>query len=72
MNRIQELIGVLADEAVIARSFNAKRDRTCKICGQSADHFRTPFAELEYSISSICQACQDYFFISSDQPSNRI
>jgi hypothetical protein len=69
MSRIQELIGVLGDDAVVARSFNAKRDQTCKICGQSADCFRTPFSELEYKISSICQACQDYYFISIDQPS---
>ena len=70
MDRIRELIGVLGDEAVIARSFSAKRDQTCKICGQAADYFRTPFAELEYSISSICQVCQDYFFISNDRPRN--
>jgi hypothetical protein len=67
MNRIQELIGVLGDEAVVARSFDAKRDRTCKICGQPAGPFRTPLSELEYKLSSICQSCQDYYFISNDR-----
>lgn len=67
MDRIQELIGVLADEGVVARSFVAKRDRTCKICGKLAVAFRTPLSELEYSISSICQACQDYYFLFHDQ-----
>ena len=66
MDRICELIGALSDEAVIARSFHAKQERTCKICGKPAAFFRTPFSELEYSISSICQVCQDYYFLREE------
>ena len=63
MDRIGELIHALADKAVAERSRTAKETRTCKICGEPADHFRSPFSELEYSISSICQACQDYYYL---------
>jgi hypothetical protein len=62
MSRVQELINVLAEKDVIARAAIAKAGRICKICGEPADSFRTPRAELEYSISMICQSCQDYFF----------
>ena len=65
-DRIEELIDVLSDKDVISRSYAAKLNKTCKICGKPAIDFRTPFSELEYSISSICQVCQDYFFISED------
>jgi hypothetical protein len=66
MDRIQELIGVLGEPAVIERSYFAQYSKTCKICRQSADSFRTPFSELEYSISSICQACQDYYYLANE------
>ena len=62
MDRIRELIGALSDEAVIARSLIARRQRTCKICGKPATFFRTSFSEMEYRLSSICQECQDYYF----------
>ena len=66
VDRISELIGVLSDEAVIARSCHARRERTCKICGQPAIGVRTPVSELEYRFSSICQACQAYHFLRHD------
>jgi hypothetical protein len=62
MDRIQELIGVLSDKDVLLRSYAARYNHMCKICKRPAKSFRTPIAELEYRISSICQACQDYFF----------
>jgi uncharacterized protein YbbK (DUF523 family) len=62
MNRVQELISVLSEKDVSLRDTVAKARRSCKICGEPAVGFRTPRAELEYSISSICQSCQDYYF----------
>lgn len=62
MNRTQELISALATEEVIARTAIAKAHGICKICGEPAIHFQSPRAALEYHISSICQACQDYYF----------
>ena len=63
MEKIDELIRVLSDRDVVMRSQVARGNLICKICEKPARSFRTPFAELEYSISAICQACQDYFFI---------
>jgi len=63
MSRVQELIRVLAEKDVIARASIAKADRICKICGEPSTSFSTPGAELEYSLSMICQSCQDYYFL---------
>ena len=62
MSNVQELISILADKDVISRAGLAKAQRSCKICGQPAVGFRSARAKLEYSISSICQVCQDYYF----------
>ena len=62
MSRAQELINALSEADVIARAPFAKARGVCKICGGSARHFLTQRAELEYSISMICQKCQDYYF----------
>jgi hypothetical protein len=67
MENLQELIGVLAQPEVVARTASARAHRLCKICGNQATAFRTPRAELEYSISTICQNCQDRFL--SSEPS---
>lgn len=66
MDRVEELINVLAQKEVIARTAIAKARCACKICGGPAVDFRTPRSQLEYNISSICQTCQDYYF-PSDQ-----
>jgi len=39
---------------------------TCKICKENAPYFRDPVSEFEYSVSGICQACQDKYFRGSD------
>jgi hypothetical protein len=62
MDRVQELISVLAESDVIARTATARAKQCCKICGNPAKSFRTSQSELEYSISMICQSCQDYYF----------
>ncbi len=62
MDRLQELIGALSDEDVLLRSYMARHDHVCKICAKPANSFRMPLSKLEYSMSSICQACQDYYF----------
>ena len=64
MSRVQELISVLAEKDVMARAAIAKADCICKICGEQADCFSTPRAELEYSISMICESCQNYFLFN--------
>ena len=36
--------------------------KTCVMCGGSADVFTNKLSEKEYSISGMCQNCQDNFF----------
>lgn len=59
-----------SDKELVLRSYTAKSTGTCKICQQPAESFRTPVLELEYSISSICQACQDYYCLNDKQCSS--
>ena len=61
MSRIEELISVLETEEVRSRNHMARFQHTCKICKRPAVQFNSYIAELEYSISSICQVCQDYY-----------
>jgi hypothetical protein len=34
----------------------------CNFCGQPVDKFKDRISEREYSISGMCQACQDFTF----------
>ena len=61
MNKIRELIIVLADKDINSRAKKAKAHNTCKICGKAANSFHNGRAKLEYSISLMCQSCQDYY-----------
>jgi hypothetical protein len=69
MDRVQELISVLSDNDVIKRTPIAKAHQCCKICGKPAKSFKTELSALEYSISGICQSCQDYYFGDCDHTS---
>jgi hypothetical protein len=61
MNRIEELINILAETEVRLRAESAKAKRICKICGNPAVSFRTYREEMEYNLSLMCQSCQDYY-----------
>ncbi len=65
MDRIQESIGALIIKEVLLRGYAAKQSHMCKRCAKPARSFRMPHSKQELSISSICQACQGYYF--SDQ-----
>lgn len=66
MGRLQELIEVLSDQNVQARTFHAKRTRVCKICQKSAEVFDSPSSRVEYQLSTICESCQKYYYNVSD------
>jgi hypothetical protein len=44
------------------RYMYSKATRTCIRCGKFALKFRNASARLEYSISALCQKCQDEIF----------
>ena len=45
----------------IDRVKSIKKD-TCVMCGESATIFRNKTSEIEFSISGLCQQCQDEIF----------
>jgi hypothetical protein len=57
--RIIEVMENLRNENYQIVYRNAKNKRICIICKQPADTFRDKSAKLEYSISALCQQCQD-------------
>ena len=40
----------------------AFKNNTCVVCGGSATEFRDEVSRKEYSLSGMCQVCQDSFF----------
>lgn len=54
-------------ESFISDTFGIDRrekicDNVCAICGKPAVAFRDELSAKEYSISGMCQLCQDGFF----------
>lgn len=39
----------------------------CAMCGREASQFRDAVSAKEYSISGMCQQCQDSFFIQEEE-----
>jgi hypothetical protein len=64
MDRLSELIAVLSDRKVQARTLHAKLTHICKICKRPAIAFKNGFSEYEYGLSTICEDCQIYFYES--------
>ncbi len=47
---------------VTARIPQAKKDNICNLCGEQILSFKDEESEIEYSISAMCQNCQDEIF----------
>ena len=62
MDRIQASIGALTIKEALLTGYAARQSHMCKRCAKPARSFRTPHSKQELSISSICQACQGYYF----------
>jgi hypothetical protein len=45
----------------------AKAMQTCIVCGRPAVRFRDPSARFEYTVSALCQQCQDRLFSSRER-----
>jgi hypothetical protein len=45
----------------------AKAQHTCIICSRPAVSFRDPSARFEYTVSALCQKCQDQLFYSKER-----
>lgn len=64
--RIVEVMENLQNENYQTVYRQAKNRRVCIICKLPAEAFRDKSAKLEYSISAICQQCQDSLFKRDD------
>ncbi len=62
MTRLQILVDLFSGPKYKASYTIAKAANTCILCGKPAQEFRDEFARLEYSISALCQRCQDESF----------
>ncbi len=61
MKKITELWQKLTQGDYKKNYAGAKATGSCIICGGSAKKFRDAAAKLEYSISALCQICQDEY-----------
>jgi hypothetical protein len=61
MTRIEELLRKLSVPSYSSDYQEAKTKRICIVCNEPAEEFRNKGAEFEYSISAICQKCQDRY-----------
>lgn len=49
-------------EAVFPGTAKAIEEEKCPYCKKAIGHFRNDLSEREYSISGLCQKCQDSVF----------
>ena len=59
---MQELIHILTDSRYPSKYACAKATGTCIRCGKPAKLFSDASARLEYSVSALCQCCQNGYF----------
>ena len=61
-----ELLKIFEKPDYQAKYTHSKATNTCISCGEPAVVFRDASAILEYSISVLCQQCQDEIFNRSE------
>ena len=61
-----ELLKIFEKPDYEAKYTYSKATNTCIRCGEPAQVFRDESAILEYSISALCQKCQDEIFNESE------
>jgi hypothetical protein len=62
MEKILELMEIVSRPNYNSDYSSAKAANTCIRCRRSAKKFRDGCSRLEYSVSALCQACQDEIF----------
>lgn len=63
MEKILELMEIVSRPNYDSDYSNAKAARACIRCRRPAREFRDGCSRLEYSVSALCQACQDEIFL---------
>ena len=62
MTKLQMLLDLFSGPEYRGSYAIAKATTSCILCGGPAREFRDEFARLEYSVSGLCQGCQDECF----------
>lgn len=57
-----ELVKICKSPDYKKKFIDSKTSKTCILCNMPANGFRDKSAELEYSISALCQTCQDTLY----------
>lgn len=61
VDKIMALLRRLGEADYEKNYADAKARSSCIICGRQARNFRSAAAKLEYSVSALCQKCQDEY-----------
>lgn len=59
---LQNVIDNMSESAFGEKQSEAIKKETCIFCKQPIDSFRDELSRREYSISGLCQSCQDEIF----------
>jgi len=62
MTKLQIMLDLFSGPKYKGRYAIAKARTACILCGKPAREFRDAFARLEYSVSALCQGCQEECF----------
>lgn len=68
MARIKELLDLFSENDYKIKYAVAKATLTCIMCGKPADAFRNRPSQFEYSISALCQECQEEYLGGKGRP----
>jgi hypothetical protein len=62
MGRFDDLFAVFTSRDYKVRFLSARISSTCVVCLKPAVRFLTASSVLEYTVSALCQECQDRYF----------
>ena len=62
MTKLQTLLDLFSGPKYKGSYATAKATATCILCGEPAREFGDAFGKLEYSVSALCQRCQEECF----------
>lgn len=57
----EEVLEGVSQAFAMPRS-KARQEKGCVMCGGKAEAFKNALSEKEYTLSGMCQVCQDSFF----------
>ena len=59
---MKKFLGNMSQNAFGRKRSDCLEERVCVTCGETATEFKDELSEKEFSISGMCQKCQDEIF----------